>query len=169
MWYKACYVAKGFTQRFGIDYDKTTAPTSRLESLRAISHLAVSLDWDLRQFDIKTAFLHRILPPDETMFMEQPLGFEELSKHDWVWRLLKSIYGMKQASCVWNKTFNWAILSWNFVHLSCEWCVYICRSPTGTVIFSVHVDNIFSTASSAAENDRFAALLKSRWEISELR
>jgi hypothetical protein len=161
-------VAKGFAQRFGIDYDKTTAPTSRLESLRAISHLAASLDWDLRQFDIKTAFLHGILPPDETMFMEQPPGFEEPGKHDWVWRLLKSIYGMKQASRVWNKTFNTAILGWNFVRLSCEWCVYICRSPTGTIIFSVHVDDIFSAASSPAENDRFAALLKSRWEISEL-
>ena len=120
---------KGFAQRFGIDYDKTTAPTSRLESLLAISHLAASLDWDLRQFDIKTAFLHGILPPDETMFMEQPPGFEALGKHDWVWHLLKSIYGIKQASRVWNKTFNSAVLGWNFVRLSCEWCVYICRSP----------------------------------------
>ena len=126
--YKVHYVAKGFAQRFGIDYDKTTAPTSRLESLRAISHLAASLDWDLRQFDIKTAFLHGILPADETMYMEQPPGFEVPGKVDWVWRLLKSIYGMKQASRVWNKTFNSTVLGWNFVRLSCEWCVYICRS-----------------------------------------
>jgi len=75
---------------------------------------------------------------------------------------------MKQSSCVWNKTFNSAILGWNFVRLSCEWCVYICHSPTSTVIFSVHIDDIFSAASSAAENDWFAALLKSKWEISEL-
>jgi hypothetical protein len=98
--YKVRYVAKGFAQQFGIDYDKTTAPISRLESLRAISHLAAMLDWDLCQFNIKTAFLHGILPPDETMFMEQPPGFEAPGKHDWVWRLLKSIYGMKQASRV---------------------------------------------------------------------
>jgi hypothetical protein len=75
---------------------------------------------------------------------------------------------MKQASRVWNKTFNSAILGWNFIHLSCEWCVYICRSPTGTIIFSVHVDDIFTAASSVAENDRFANLLKFRWQISEL-
>jgi hypothetical protein len=114
------------------------------------------------------AFLHGILPPNETMFMEQPPGFKAPGKHDWVWRLLKSIYGMKQASHVWNKTFNTAILGWNFVRLSCEWCVYVCHSPTGTIIFSVHIDDIFSVASSPAENDHFAALLKSRWEISEL-
>src|SRR6266851_7512839 len=46
--------------------------------------------------------------------------------------------------------------------------MYICWSPTGTVIFSVHVDDIFSTASSLEENDWFCDLLKSRWDISEL-
>ena len=166
--YKVCYVAKGFAQQYGIDYDKTTAPTSQLESLQAISHLAAMLDWDLHQFNIKTVFLHRILPPDETMFMEQPLGFVCPGKEDWVWRLLKSIYGMKQASCIWNKTFNSAILRWDFIRLSCKWCVYMRCSPTRMIIFSIHVDDIFSAASSAAKNDRFAELLKSKWEISEL-
>ena len=86
--YKVHYVAKGFAQCFGIDYDKMTAPTSRLESLRAISHLATSLDWDLCQFDIKTAFLHSVLPLDETMFMEQPPSFAAPDKHDWVWSVM---------------------------------------------------------------------------------
>ena len=75
---------------------------------------------------------------------------------------------MKQVSQVWNKMFNSTVLGWNFMWLSCEWCVYICHSPTRTIIFSVHVDNIFSMASLAAENDWFTALLKSQWDISEL-
>jgi len=41
-------------------------------------------------------------------------------------------------------------------------------SPTSTIIFSVHVDDIFSAASSPTENDQFAALLKSKWDISKL-
>ena len=45
--YKVCYVAKGFAQCYGIDYDKTTAPTVFLESFRTILHLASSMDWDL--------------------------------------------------------------------------------------------------------------------------
>ncbi len=114
------------------------------------------------------AFLHGILPPDETMFMEQPPSFEAPGKHDWVWCLLKSIYGMKQASHVWNKTFNSMILGWNFVRLSCEWCVYMCCSPTSMVIFSIHIDDIFSATSSTAKNNWFTALLKSKWDISEL-
>ena len=104
--YKVRYVAKGYAQQYGVDYDKTTAPTARLESFRVVLHIAASLDWDLQQFDIKTAFLHGVLPPDETAYMEQPPGFEEPGKEDHVMQLHKSIYGMKQASHIWNKTFH---------------------------------------------------------------
>ena len=96
--YKVRYIAKGFAQRYGVDYNKTTAPTVRMESIQTILHIAASLDWELQQFDIKTAFLHSILPEDETMFMEQPPGFKVPGKEEWVMRLMKSIYGMKQAS-----------------------------------------------------------------------
>ena len=66
----------------------------QLESLRALLHIASSLDWDLKQFDIKTTFLHGVLPEEETMFLEQPPGFETPGKEEWVMRLMKSIYGM---------------------------------------------------------------------------
>jgi hypothetical protein len=112
--YKVCYVVKGYTQHYGIDFDKTTAPTVCLESFHAILHLAGSLDWDLRQFDIKTAFLHGVLPEEETMFMEQPPRFATPGKEEWVMQLMKSIYGMRQASHIWNQTFHKAVLEWGF-------------------------------------------------------
>ena len=166
--YKVRYVAKGFAQRYGVDYDKTTAPTVRLESFRSILHLAASHNWELRQFDIKTAFLHGVLPETETMFMEQPPGFEVPGKEEWVMKLMKSIYGMKQASRIWNQTFHKAVSQWGFERLSCEWCVYHQTSPTGTTIFAVHVDDIITTGSSIEEVDHFRNLLKSQWEITEL-
>ena len=166
--YKARYVAKGFAQIPGLDYDKTTAPTACLESLRAIAHIAASLGWELHQFDVKTAFLNGILPEDKQLYMEQPAGFEVPGKEDWVFHLMKSIYGMKQASRVWNITFNGAIVSWGFIRLSCEWCIYFKSSPSGTVIFSIHVDDIFAAASSPAEMEAFKALLQTKWEIADL-
>jgi hypothetical protein len=166
--YKVRYVAKGYTQHFGIDYDKTTAPTACLESFRSILHIGAALDWDIQQYDIKMAFLHGVLPESETMFMEQPPGFEVLGKEDWVMRLMKSIYGMKQASRVWNQTFDRAVQQWGFNSVPCEWCVYHRRSELGTIIFAVHVDDIISIASNAAENDRFKADLRSKWKISDL-
>jgi len=74
------------------------APTTRLKSFHSITHLGATLGWDLHQFNIKTAFLHGILPEDEMAYMEQPPRFKVPSKEDWIMQLLKSIYGMKQAS-----------------------------------------------------------------------
>ena len=118
--YKVHYVAKGFAECYSIDYNKTTALTVRLESFHSILHLAVSHNWELWQFNIKMAFLHSVLPKTKTMFMEQPPGFEVPGKEEWVMELMKSIYGMKQVSCIWNQTFHKAVLQRGFKHLSCE-------------------------------------------------
>jgi hypothetical protein len=166
--YKVRYVAKGYAQQYSIDYNKTTAPTAHLESFRIVLHLAATLNWDLYQFNIKTTFLHGILPPDETAYMEQPNSFEEPGKEGWVMELHKSIYGMKQASRIWNKTFHDTVTSWGFRRMSNEWCVYHCVSETGTTIFALHVDDIIAASSSTDETNRFRADLKSRWDISDL-
>ena len=164
--YKVRYVVKGYAQCYGVDNDKMTTPTAHLESFCLVLHLTASLCWDLHQFNVKTAFLNGVLPNDEITYMEQPSGFEEPGKEDWVWQLMHSIYGMKQASCIWNHTFDETVWSWGFI--TNEWCIYICISNTGMTIFTLHVDNILSTSSSAAETNRFKADLQSCWEISNL-
>jgi len=166
--YKVRYIAKGFTQRYLIDYEKTTAPTARLESFRSLLHIAAVLDWDIQHVDIKTAFLHGVLPASETVFMEQPPGFETTGKEDWVWRLTKSLYGMKQASRIWNQTFHKTVSQLGFQRLVCEWCVYRRQTQTGITIFAVHVDDIIAISSSPTESALFKDELRRHWEISDL-
>jgi hypothetical protein len=100
--YKVRNVAKGYAQRHGIDYDRTTTPPVCLESFHAILHIAASLNWDIQHIDVKIAFPHGVLPETETMYMDQLPGFEEPGKENWVMKLMKSLYGIKQASRVWN-------------------------------------------------------------------
>ena len=69
--HKVRWVAKGFQQVWGRDFSKTTSPTTHLESLRVILHIAAANDWCIRQYDVKTAFLYGILPKEENQFMEQ--------------------------------------------------------------------------------------------------
>jgi hypothetical protein len=166
--YKVRYVVKGFAQWYRIDYNETTAPTARLKSFRVLLHIAAVLDWNIQHVDIKTAFLHGVLPSTKTVFMEQPPGFAPPDKQDWVWKLVKSLYGMKQASRIWNKTFHKAVNALGFVRLACEWCIYRRQSTTGTTIFAVHVDDIISILSSANENTRFKTELHQNWELSDL-
>ena len=47
-----------------------------------LMHIVAVLDWDIQHFDIKMAFLHGILSKSETVYIEQPPGFEELGKED---------------------------------------------------------------------------------------
>ena len=83
-------------------------------------------------------------------------------------KLMKSIYGMRQASRIWNQTFHNAVSQWGFERLDCEWCIYRRTTTTGTTIFAVHVDDIVATSSAPQELEMFRDQLKAQWEITEL-
>ena len=56
--YKARFVAHGFSQKEGIDYDETFAPVARYTTIRMVISLAAVLGWKLHQMDVKTTFLN---------------------------------------------------------------------------------------------------------------
>nr|CAN83340.1 hypothetical protein VITISV_021483 [Vitis vinifera] len=92
--YKAQLVAQGFSQIQGLEFGETFSPVIKHTTIRLILSLAVTLGWKMRQLDVKNAFLHGFLK--EEVFMEQPLGFinEDLPNH--VYKLNRSLYGLKQ-------------------------------------------------------------------------
>lgn len=166
--YKVRLVFKGYEQIYGKDFNKTTSPTARMESWRILLHIAAAEGWDATQIDVKTAFLYGVLPDDEVQYMEQPEGFEEPGKEDWVCELRRGLYGMKQVGQIWNQTLNERMIAWGFTRLACESCIYYRKSTTRTVIAAIHVDDFLSIASSKAENERFKTQLREAWTISDL-
>uniref|UniRef100_A0A2N9JB37 Reverse transcriptase Ty1/copia-type domain-containing protein n=1 Tax=Fagus sylvatica TaxID=28930 RepID=A0A2N9JB37_FAGSY len=97
-------VAKGFTQKRGIDYKETFSPVSKNDSLRIIMALVAHYDLELHQMDVKTAFLNGSL--EEEVYMDQPKGFSIEGKEHLACKLKKSIYRLKQASRQWYLKFN---------------------------------------------------------------
>ena len=94
--YKAHLVAKGFTQVEGIDFQETFSPIARYKAICfSLAHAALE-DWEIKALDIKTVFLYGEL--DEEIYMEQPEGFVKKGQEGHICRLLKAIYGLKQAS-----------------------------------------------------------------------
>ena len=59
--YKARFMARGFSQIEGIDYEETFSPVERYTSIRAIMALATKLGWKLHQMDVKTTFLNGVV------------------------------------------------------------------------------------------------------------
>jgi hypothetical protein len=97
--YKARFVARGFSQKEGIDYEETFTPVARYTSIRAIIDLVAKMKWKLHQMDVKTAFLNGVI--EEEVYIEKPQGFEVEDKKSHVYRLKKALYRLKQAPRAW--------------------------------------------------------------------
>ena len=90
---KARFVARGFSQKEGIDYDETFAPVARYSSIRVIISLASVMGWKLHQMDVKTAFLNGEI---EEVYIEQPEGFVLHGKESHVCKLKKAHMGLSR-------------------------------------------------------------------------
>jgi len=93
--YKARLVAKGFTQTYGVNYMETFAPVAKMNTIRMILSLAANYGWNLQQFHVKIAFLHREI--EEEIYMELPPGYGGKTTTNTVCKLKKALYGLKQS------------------------------------------------------------------------
>ena len=97
--FKATFVVRGFNQIKDKDYKHTFSPVAKLPTVRVLIALATTKGWPIHQLDINNAFLHGTL--DEEVYIIPPEGYEKAKGK--VCKLNKSLYGLKQASCQWNK------------------------------------------------------------------
>ena len=77
--FKARFCAKGYSQGEGINYNKTVLPVVKYDSIRVLLALAAIKDSELRQFDVKTAFLNSDLEVEFYMTQSQGFAYEDSS------------------------------------------------------------------------------------------
>jgi hypothetical protein len=139
-------VACGYSQVFGQDYDETYAPTAKYRSLCVVLHLAALYGWIIDGIDVENAYLES--PIDKEIYMSLPSEAyvdTETNKPVTV-RLLRSLYGLKQAGELWYQLLNRLILSQQFTRLIHDNCIYIRRDTVNGVkditIIVVYVDDV---------------------------
>ncbi|CAI7932071.1 unnamed protein product, partial [Closterium sp. NIES-54] len=91
--FKARYVARGFSQRQGVDYFQTFSPTPKMTTLQVLLHVAAQRDYELHSLDFSTAFLQGSL--HEEIWLRRPLGFTGSFPPGTTWSLRWPVYGLR--------------------------------------------------------------------------
>lgn len=161
--YKARWVAKGYAQRAGIDFDELYAAVAHKDSVRVFLSLVNFHDYECDQVDIVAAFLNGEL--QEQIFLEPPEGSPIPA--DRVLRLRKSLYGLKQSPRCFNKALDDWLRAQGFAPTRADPCIYR-RLRNGTIVLlSVHVDDQLIASNSRKDLDEFKKQLNARFECKD--
>ena len=138
--YKAFLVAKGFTQKYEIDYEETFALVTRISSIRALLAIVAASKWDIFQIDVKNAFLNGDL--SEKVYMQPPPGFSfKLNK---VCYLRRALYGLKQAPRTWFAKFSSTIFRLGYMVSHYNFALFLRRADKDTILLLLYVDMIIT-------------------------
>ena len=96
--YKAWLIVMEYFQMTGVDFNETFAPVTKFITIRCILALGVALNWEIHQMDVKMAFLNELLEVE--LYMDQPEGFVQKGKENFVCELKKTLYRLKQSQGV---------------------------------------------------------------------
>jgi histone deacetylase 1/2 len=138
--YKACLVARGFTQQEDIDYSKTFSPVVKQATIRLVFSTMVSHNWKIHELDIHNAFLNGVFA--EEVYIKQPPGFVDFALPSHVCWLHKSLYGLKQAPRAWYTRLSDFLLSTIFHASKVDTFLFILSVGTDIFYLLVYADDI---------------------------
>ncbi|CAI7847614.1 unnamed protein product [Closterium sp. NIES-54] len=148
--FKVRYVARGFSQRQGVDYFHTFSPTPKMTTLRVLLHVAAQRDYELHSLDFSTAFLKGNL--HEEIWLRRPPGFIGSFPAGTQWSLRRPVCGLRQAPREWNDTLRTTLAALGFAPSTADPSLFL-RTDTLLPPFYVlmYVDDlVFATADTKA-------------------
>ncbi|CAM9598633.1 unnamed protein product [Sphacelaria rigidula] len=137
---KASLVARGFGQRFAVNYFETFAATSSMASIKLVMAVAAQQEWPLYHYDVTQAFVQAEMDTD--VYMRLPEDCSVLK--DVTVKLEKSIYEIKQAGRQWSRLLCQTVLKdVGMVQCEADPCVFNMEDAREVrVILEIHVDDI---------------------------
>ncbi|CAI7871903.1 unnamed protein product [Closterium sp. NIES-53] len=134
--FKARYVARGFSQRQGVDYFQTFSPTPKMTTLRVLLHVDAQRDYELHSLDFSTAFLQGSL--HEEIWLRRPPGFTGTFPVGTQWSLRRPVYSLRQAPREWHDTLRTTLAALGFAPSTADPSQFL-RTDTSLPPFNVLV------------------------------
>ena len=161
--YKARLVVQGFGQEFGFDYDETYSPVIRIDNVRLLFAIGAHFRpqgvviWHV---DFRNAFQNG--EADFNISIKQPPGFTNPQYPHYVLHLLKSLYGLKQASRIWYMLVCQLILDLGFTECQTDPCTFY--SNERRILIAVYVDDL-KMVGKPEDNERCVIELQKRFKL----
>src|SRR5699024_6600541 len=145
------------------DYDEIFAPVVRQATIRILLTIAGTKNLKVQHIDVKTAFLNGEL--EETVYMEQPKGFEDKENSEYVCLLKKRIYGLKQAARAWNNKINETLVNNGFRRGISDPCLYHKIGNGKKIYLLLYVDGIILACEDDQEITRTREMLEQYFDV----
>ncbi|GAA5920011.1 hypothetical protein JCM5296_002212, partial [Sporobolomyces johnsonii] len=143
--FKSRVVVNGSLQQEGVDYTETFASVGKAPTLRLLYALTALFNLTVESYDVDSAFLGAEI--DQAVFVRPPAGFQPPpGKDGYVWRLKKSLYGLKQSPRLWKQRLTSILNDVGFVQSRIDDGLFILRKNGRFAFHYLHVDDgkIFS-------------------------
>ncbi|CAI7901593.1 unnamed protein product [Closterium sp. NIES-53] len=147
---KARYVARGFSQRQGVEFFQTFSPTPKMTILRVLLHVAAQRDYELHSLDFSTKFLQGSL--HEEIWLRRPPGFTGSFPEGTQWSLRWRVYGLRHAPREWHDTLRTTLAALGFTPSTVDPSLFLCTDPSLPPFYIlVYIDDlVFATGDNEA-------------------
>ncbi|CAI7839610.1 unnamed protein product [Closterium sp. NIES-53] len=148
--FKARYIARGFSQRQGVDFFQTFSPTPKMTTLRVLLHVTDQRDYEMHSLYFSTAFLQGSL--HEEIWLRRPPGFTGSFPVGTQWSLRRPVYGLRQVPPEWHDRLRTTLAALGFAPSTADPSLFLRTDPSLPPIYVlVYVnDFVFATADTEA-------------------
>jgi hypothetical protein len=164
--YKARLVARGDQQVEGINYQDTFSPVMDMTTARVIFALGILWGNPPRHGDIPVAYTRASPEENLEIYMHLPQGMKLTAEEKTsggnkpVLKLMKNIYGLKQAGRLWHHMLSAKLLELKYKQSSVDMCLYFKVNNATIILVGVYVDDLLVTSNDAALVEEFFVQMK---------